>query len=81
MTLYFSVHVRIAKGPETESRQNAQTNRERLSRLDRSRNRATGKDDRCEESQLDAVSCAAVDAVASEHVLLLLSGKLEVIYR
>ena len=70
MHLHSSVHVRIAKGPETESRQNTQANGQRLSRLDGSRDRAAGKDNRGEESQFDTVSIAVVNTVAAEHVLL-----------
>jgi len=67
---YTLVHVRITKGPQPKSSQNAQADGQRLSRLDCSRDRAAGENDRSKQSQLDSVSCAAVYAIASEYVLV-----------
>lgn len=71
------VHEGITKSPQTKRSQNAQSNRQRLSRLDGTGDRATSQDDRGEKRQLDTVCSAAVDTVATKNVLWNIRRRIE----
>lgn len=64
---------RHAKVEQAVRRQQAQTNGQRLGRLDGARDRRAGQDDRGQQRQLDAVRLPVLDAVAAEGVLRIVS--------
>lgn len=57
-----SIRERIAESPQAESRQNTQADRQRLASLDCTRDRATGENERCEQTKLYAVGSMLLDA-------------------
>jgi hypothetical protein len=59
---------RSAKSVQSESSQQTQPDSERLARLDRARNRAASEHNGGEESELNAVRVAVLDAQAAEDV-------------
>lgn len=59
---------RSAKGVQSKSSQQTQPNRQRLTRLDSTWNRATSEHDGSKEGELNAVRVAVLDAQATEDV-------------
>lgn len=59
---------RRTESVQSERSQQAQSNRQRLARLDRTGNRASSKNNGGKECELDAVRVAVLDAQAAENV-------------